>query len=77
MADTNKKNKKMKNKAIEIVNNLNMTITKLHKVKNRVSNVDSEVFKNPCASASQLEQIRKQIIKKYKLKKKDYEVTYS
>tara|TARA_R110001606_G_C15038943_1_gene611983 strand:+ start:94 stop:297 length:204 start_codon:yes stop_codon:yes gene_type:complete len=67
----------MKNKAIEIIKNLNMTIKKLHKVKDRVSKANNEVFKNPSASVSQLEQKRTQLISKYKLKKKDYEVTYS
>ena len=54
-----------------------MTIKKLHKVKDRVSKANNEVFKNPSASVSQLEQKRTQLISKYKLKKKDYEVTYS
>ena len=65
----------MKDKAIEIVKNLTMSINKLREVKSRVAKPNNEVFKNPSASVSQLESKRKQIIFKYKLIKKDYEST--
>ena len=67
----------MRNKAIEIVKNLTMSINKLREVKARVSRPNNEVFKNPSASVTQLENKRKQLITKYNLKKNDYEVTYS
>ena len=65
----------MKKKAIEIVKNLDMTIYKLRKVKEKVTKADSAVFSNPSASVGQLETKRKQIISRYKLKKEDYAIT--
>tara|TARA_R110001606_G_C15279223_1_gene640321 strand:+ start:235 stop:435 length:201 start_codon:yes stop_codon:yes gene_type:complete len=65
----------MKEKAIEIVKNLDMTINKLRKIENRVAQDDSGVFSNPCASVDKLESKKKQIIFKYKLKKEEYGVT--
>lgn len=65
----------MKDKAIEIVKNLTISINKLREVKSRVSKPNNEVFKNPSASVSQLENKRKHLITKYKLIKKDYEST--
>jgi hypothetical protein len=59
----------MKEKAIQIVKNLNMTIDKLRKIENRPTKPESAVFSNPSASVSQLETKRKQIISRYKLKK--------
>ena len=67
----------MKKRAIEIIKNLNMTIKKLHQVKNRVAKANNEVFKNPSASVGQLEQKRNNLITKYKLKKKEYAITDS
>tara|TARA_R110002074_G_scaffold112987_3_gene241492 strand:+ start:2750 stop:2932 length:183 start_codon:yes stop_codon:yes gene_type:complete len=59
----------MKERAIQIVKNLSITIDKLRKVENRTTKAQSAVFSNPSASVSQLETKRKQIISRYKLKK--------
>ena len=65
----------MKEKAIEIVKNLNRTLYKLRKIKDRLEKEESAIFSNPSASVSQLETKRKQLIFKYKLKKEEYAIT--
>tara|TARA_R110002012_G_scaffold1863_3_gene8969 strand:+ start:1106 stop:1315 length:210 start_codon:yes stop_codon:yes gene_type:complete len=65
-----------KDKAIEIVKNLNMTIDKMLD-KSIIRKSDNSIFHNPSVSKRVLVKKKDELISKYNLKKKEYGATKS
>tara|TARA_R110001592_G_scaffold93473_4_gene271443 strand:- start:654 stop:839 length:186 start_codon:yes stop_codon:yes gene_type:complete len=57
-----------KQKAIEIINNLEMTI---NKTTERIEKISSSIFHEPTASKQRLQKIQKKLLSEYNLTKKD------